>query len=199
MSRPMKRITGVVAVLMLLAGMWQLGSASWIYCKAYLAMYLIDIAWQETLLDKTAHKPWAWADTRPVAELSIPAIGLDVIVLSGDSGATLAFGPGLSNVGADLDGSGVKLISAHRDTHFRKLKDIRINDEIVVTTTRGRSYYTVSNLTIVDARSYVVDVADERYDLLLATCYPFTFTLAGGSERYLVEAVQVKHNNAQPG
>ncbi len=65
-----------------------------------------------------------------MAEIAIPAVDLIEIVLAGDSGSALAFGPGLSLAGAALNVEGVKLISAHRDTHFKKLRHIKVDDAI---------------------------------------------------------------------
>ncbi|GGI84258.1 class GN sortase [Shewanella gelidii] len=38
--------------------------------KAHFAQFLIAQAWQQTLEDQQPHKPWPWADTHPVAQLS---------------------------------------------------------------------------------------------------------------------------------
>lgn len=186
-----KYLLNLIIVVCLCIAFWQFSSVTWIYGKAYAAKFLINDAWQKTLLDKASHKPWSWADTWPVAEMKIPAIGLNEIVLSGDSGATLAFAPGLSNAGAALDSAGVKLISAHRDTHFSKLKDIGINDDIYVETSSGSKRYKVIDIKVVDSRSYTIDVANKDFDLLLATCYPFSSLVAGGTERFVVEAKEM--------
>ena len=66
-----------------------------IYLKAELAQYLLlEKAWTRTLQGENQVKPWPWADTWPVARLQLPKYGIDLIVLSGASGRTLAFGPG---------------------------------------------------------------------------------------------------------
>ena len=122
----------IIIVMCLSIGLWHMAGVTWIYGKAYAATFLINDAWQKTLVNNKINKPWSWADTWPVAEIIVPAIGLHEIVLSGDSGATLAFAPGLSNASASLDSDNVKLISAHRDTHFSKLKNIVIDRKSVV-------------------------------------------------------------------
>ena len=75
-------------------GFWELGHGAWIHAKAWLAQLLLQRAWERTLRGEAAAKPWPWADTWPVARLRVPAHGVDLIVLSGVSGRTLAFGPG---------------------------------------------------------------------------------------------------------
>jgi len=185
------RLANVVVILIVSLGVWHLGCAAWIYSKAYAARFLINDAWQSTLETNEINKPWSWADTWPVAEITIPAIGLDEVVLAGDSGATLAFGPGLSDAGAAFDSSGVKLISAHRDTHFSKLQDIQIRDDITIQTPAGSKQYTVTHMEVVDASTYSINSQSGSYDLVLATCYPFDSVNVGESERFIVWADEI--------
>ncbi len=186
----------LIVVACLSIAVWHLGHATWIYGKAYAATFLINNAWQKALANNEINKPWSWADTWPVAKISIPKIGLSEIVLSGDSGAVLAFGPGLSHAGATLDSDHVKLISAHRDTHFSKLKKIVINDDIYIKTSIGSKRYSVTEVKVVDSRSYTIDAADDTYDLVLVTCYPFDSIASGGYQRFVVKA-QVFDGNQQ--
>lgn len=172
-------------------GLWHLASASWIVSKAYAATFLIKDAWQETLVNKDVNKPWSWADTWPVAELAIPSVGLSEIVLSGDSGSSLAFGPGLSHAGAALDDAGVTLISGHRDTHFNKLQDININDAIFIKTPDTSRQYKVKDIGVVDSKTFTIDTDNMNYDLVLSTCYPFNSITVGGTERFIVGAVEL--------
>jgi sortase A len=83
-------------------------------------------------------KPWPWADFTTEAEVSAPRLGKHAIVLSGASGEALAFGPAwLANTPQPGD-EGTSVIAAHRDTHFRWLKDVRPGDEIEVTRRDGK-------------------------------------------------------------
>ena len=182
----------IVILLSLAIGTWHLASASWIVSKAYAATFLINDAWQATLMNNKINKPWTWADTWPVGNLSIPSIDLNEIVLSGDSGASLAFGPGLSQAGAALDEDGIKLISAHRDTHFHKLQNISINDEILIKTSTSIRQYKVRDIRIVDSRAYSIDTDDTDYELVLATCYPFSSISVGGSKRFIILASKIQ-------
>ena len=77
-----------------LCGVWQLGLGAWIHAKAMLAQSLLETAWSETLRTGKEVKPWPWADTWPVARLTVPRLGIRRIVLAGASGSSLAFGPG---------------------------------------------------------------------------------------------------------
>ena len=179
------KLTFIIVVLFA-AALWQLGLAGWIHTKAVAAQILLDNAWQKTLIDKQAHRPWPWADTWPVAELIIPGHDIAQIVLQGDAGASLAFGPGQSTGSAKHGERGVILISGHRDTHFSFLQDIQLGDRIILKTRIGIHYYRVSDTKIVDSTNFKVDRTVDG--LVLSTCYPFNTALFGGSERYLVYA-----------
>jgi sortase A len=178
----------MVLVMIAAAGLWQTGTGLWIHAKARLAQHLLERAWRESLVDGTAVRPWPWADTWPVARLIIPARDLDLFVLQGDSGRSLAFGPGLA-AGSSAPGQpGTTLISAHRDTHFRGLANLERGAAVYVETAHGRWRYRVTHSRIIDAR--VTGIGDDpmRDTLVLATCYPFDGWSTGGPLRYVVYA-----------
>ena len=83
----------VVAVLFALS-VWQIGSGAYIMAKAQLAQLLVAHAWKKVQAGEVAAKPWSWADTWPVARLYSPKHDVDLFILEGSSGHTLAFGPG---------------------------------------------------------------------------------------------------------
>lgn len=91
---------------LVLIGITLFGKGFYMQAKAHFAQYLIEQAWAKTLIDGQSHKPWSWADTYPVAKLSIeqakrpnhfdgPASNDSLYVLAGASGRNLAFGPAL--------------------------------------------------------------------------------------------------------
>ena len=54
-----------LAVALLAAGLW-------LPAKAELAQHLLNRAWTRTTDGDAAAKPWPWADTHPVARLTLP-------------------------------------------------------------------------------------------------------------------------------
>src|SRR5262249_21697584 len=149
-------LVGALALLAVIA-LWELGHGVWIHAKAQLAQILLRWAWERTLRGETAAKPWPWADTWPVARLRVPAHGVDLIVLSGVSGRTLAFGPGHAPDSALPGTQGTEIVTAHRDTHFRFLERVRHGDEILVEAP-GRKIvsFRVQEIAVVDSRSAVI-------------------------------------------
>lgn len=185
-----------VFIILAAAALWQLGLAGWIHTKAYTAQILLDRAWQQTLIDHQHNKPWPWADTWPVAELIVPKLDVAQIVLAGDSGESLAFGPGHSFASAMPEEHGTVMISGHRDTHFRFLQNMKKGERLILKTKSGIHYYTVSKTQIVDSQNHKVNNSND--DLILVTCYPFNSAITGGTERYLVFAQreQIKTANS---
>ena len=92
--RPGSRLLTMLMAGLLAIGCWQLGEGSWIYAKAGLAQFLLQRAWCRALAGEAMPKPWPWADTWPVARLRMQHPSVDLIVLAGAYGRTLAFGPG---------------------------------------------------------------------------------------------------------
>lgn len=177
------------AALLVVLGAWQLGDGLWIEAKAWLAKGLIAQAWSRTLQGEPRAKPWPWADTWPVARLSVPRLRIERYVLAGAHGAALAFGPGHAT-GTALPGEeGNSLIGGHRDTHLAFLGELEPGDEIVVERRDGtRVYYRVSGAQVVDRRDTWIAHQDGSARLTLVTCWPLDAWRAGGDERYAVTA-----------
>jgi sortase A len=187
----MRRALGLVIVLFAGVAGWELGQGIWIHAKARLAQHLLQYAWARTLAGERHVKPWPWADTWPVARLTVPAHGVDLIVLAGASGRTLAFGPGHAAGSAVPGTSGTAIVTGHRDTHFAFLARLRTGDTLV-TQVPGRPpvFYRVTATAVVDSRTAAVASADGISALVLLTCYPFDAVMAGGPLRYVVTAEQ---------
>jgi sortase A len=184
-----RRVLWLAAAALIGFGAWNLGHAAYIHVKAQLAQHLLQTAWAETQAGTTQAKPWPWADTYPVARLTMPQRGVDLIVLAGASGRTLAFGPGHLD-GTPLPGeAGNSVLSAHRDTHFAFLRDARPGDVFFVEGASGRkTRFAVHEAHVVDERDLSVLRSTESAQLTLVTCYPFDAIQPGGPLRYVVIA-----------
>jgi sortase A len=189
-GKPCKGARLAAAALCGALAAWQIGAGLWIPAKAWLAQALIAEAWQEALDSGRRVPPWPWADTAPVARLTVPSLGVDQVVLAHATGRSLAFGP------AHLDGSaapgapGLSVLSGHRDTSFAFLADLAVGTALRLQRTDG---------VWLDFRVAATRVLDERVDglprlvtgrpsLALVTCYPLDAIVPGGPLRYVVYA-----------
>lgn len=165
-----------------------LSRALWIPLKAELAQWLIEQSWQDTLEGRPPSPPWPWADTRPVAVLAVPAHGIRQLVLEGNSGRNLAFGPVFTD--GTISASDW-VISGHRDTHFSFLAAVEKGDLIQVTTRKTSYWFEVGEIDVVDSRFEELLIEPGIQRISLVTCYPFDSLQAGGPLRYVVTALAV--------
>jgi sortase A len=175
----------IVASLLITDGLY-------IKIKAVVAQHLLQRAWSETVAKGIPVKPWPWADTWPVARLQVERLQVDCIILEGDSGEVLAFGPGHLSQSAEPAAAGNCALVGHRDTDFSFLEDIEKGDMLVLQNTKGerRSYQVVSAF-VKDYRDLLVEETVTPW-LTLITCYPFHAVNPGGDKRFVVFAKEMK-------
>jgi sortase A len=184
-----RRFRIVLSSVLAIAGLACALDAGWIHAKAALAQVLLERSWSRTVADGAGHRPWPWADTRAVARLRVPRLDRSQIVLAGDNGRTLAFGPGWAEASAAPNAGGTSVISGHRDTHFAWLGDLAAGDIVGLESHAAAIDYVVTSTRIVDSDLERID-PDAHPDgtLLLVTCWPFDAVVAGGPLRYVVTA-----------
>jgi sortase A len=161
--------------------------AGWMPAKAALAQELLHASWSQSLADGGEHRPWPWADTHPVAQIVQPRLGVSQVVLAGDSGRTLAFGPGWAPASATPGSlAGTVVISGHRDTHFAWLQHLHDGDRLRLETPQGPRDFVVMHTQVVDSRLQRLDTTGQAEQLVLVTCWPFDATAPRGPMRYVV-------------
>jgi sortase A len=178
-----------LAALCALVALWHGGQAAYVHAKAALGQVLLMHAWQASRERGDAVKPWPWADTHPVARLLAPEHGVDLLVLAGANGRTLAWGPG------HLDGTpapgtrGNAVVTGHRDTHFAFLRGLQRGELLVVETPGGAPRRYRVERTFVAHRATLALPADGHSSTLsLVTCWPFDAIDPGTPLRYAVVA-----------
>jgi sortase A len=184
-------MTRFAPLLLALAGLILFGHGAYIHAKAFVAQILLERAFAETLVTAQVTKPWSWADTWPVARIAVRRINASAIVLAGASGQALAFGPGHVDATAEPGERGIAVYAAHRDTHFRFLKEVAIGDEIAVTRRDGRTFrYRADRTSVVRFDQSGLDPLAGGHRLVLSTCWPFD-AVTPGPLRYLLHATLI--------
>ncbi|NKF50496.1 class GN sortase [Shewanella sp. WXL01] len=186
----------IITVLLVGGGLMMVFKGGYMQAKAHFAQYLIESAFERSLQDQQAHKPWSWADTHPVAKLTIKrklssghTQTAPLYVLDGASGRTMAFGPGLMHTGAPVSANGNTIITGHRDSHFSVLQLVQVGDEIELIDTSAQVLtYEVSDIQIVHETSTHVLNYNGDTELTLITCYPFEGITSQTEYRYVVSA-----------
>jgi sortase A len=122
-----------------------------------------------------------------VGRLEITRLGISVMVIEGTTNTTLRRAAGHIE-GTHLPGEPGNIgISAHRDTFFRPLRNVRGNDVVSVTTPAGNYRYRVVSTKVVEPDDVGVLKDSGSEVLTLVTCYPFYF-VGAAPQRFIVRA-----------
>ena len=187
-----RRVGRIVVSCLLCLGFWQFGQGAYIPAKAWVAQEMMQRAWHKAAGGSDAPPPWPWADTRPIARLSARGGDIELIILEGGSGRTLAFGPGHLSISVLPGEEGNSVIAGHRDTHFQFLQFLERGESILLETADGGSFlYEVTDIDVVDSRRGSIVIDTDSPMLSLVTCYPFAQREAGGPMRYVVTAQMI--------
>lgn len=126
-----------------------------------------------------------------IGRMEIPRLDIRAVVRAGSDARTLQLAVG-HIPGTALPGeSGNIGLAGHRDTFFRRLRNIRNDDEIRVVTTEGTYVYRVARTYIVKPRDVWVLNSTPRPALTLVTCYPFSY-IGSAPQRFIVRAELIR-------
>lgn len=184
-----------LVVLLLAVGVYSSGQGLWIFGKAVAAQVLLRRAWAEARAGQPQARPWPWADTWPVARLLSPQHDVDLVVLEGASGSSIAFGPGRIAGTARPGEGGTLALAGHRDTHFEFLEHVVPGEPLYLELPSGAVWdFEVESAQVVDERDTAALAAPGDW-LTLVTCYPFHAPVPGGPLRYVVRARRMEHTS----
>lgn len=135
--------------------------------------------------------------TALIGRLAIPRLHLSAMVREGIGQNTLQLAIGHIPKTPLPGQAGNVGVAGHRDTFFRGLKDLRMNDEIQFTTAEGDFHYVVESLSVVGPNDVGVLAPSSENVLTMVTCYPF-FYVGGAPRRFVARARQVTPQTAPP-
>ena len=128
-----------------------------------------------------------YAPGSTVGRIEIPRLGVSAVIKAGSDARTLRLAVGYIP-GTGLPGArGNFGLAGHRDTFFRKLRDINPDDEIRIVTTDGVFRYQVQRTSIVMPQDVSVLDPTDYPALTLVTCYPFNY-IGSAPKRFIVRA-----------
>jgi sortase A len=180
----------IIVSVLILAGISFLCAGFWIPAKAILAQHLLQNAWRQSLATGNIIKPWPWADTWPVGRLTNDRLGIDLIVLEGESGEVLAFGPGHLRASSAPGEGGHCMLAGHRDTSFAFLKELQIGDILFLEGKGGKESFLVRTTRVVRAEDLYLEREREGF-LTLITCFPFQAVTPNTPDRFIVTATKI--------
>ena len=134
--------------------------------------------------------PHSVATGDAIGEMKIPRIGLETIVVQGESPRILHRAVGHLPETAMPGQPGNVALAGHRDGFFRPLKDIQVGDAISLKTLDGEFLYRVESTEVVWPSDVQVLQATRVNTLTLVTCYPFYY-VGSAPKRFIVRARQI--------
>lgn len=191
---PPRRGLRRLETFLLLLGVVFLGAWAWFTIEAALYQRMEDRELDAVLRSRSTPVAITTTPARRQVErgvvlgkVEIPRLGVSTIVRAGTDARTLRLAVGHIE-GTALPGDiGNMGLAAHRDTFFRRLRDIRHGDTIRVITPEGTFTYRVARTDIVwPTDVWVLDDTDQPV-LTLVTCYPFSY-VGSAPQRFIVRA-----------
>ncbi len=133
------------------------------------------------------HRDLARRRGEMIGRVEIPRLDVSVVVRAGSDARTLQLAVG-HIPGTALPGETGNIgLAGHRDTFFRRLRDIKPDDEIRVVTPHGVFTYRVERTVVVQPDDVWVLDPTGAPTLTLVTCYPFTY-VGSAPQRFIVRA-----------
>jgi sortase A len=142
--------------------------------------------WSPERIRRFQQSRWAIVG-RPEAVLRIPRLGVEVPVFAGATEDHMTRGAGRLAGSPGFGEPGNVGLSSHRDGHFRRLKDIRVGDEILVDTLTHRYRYVVAEIRVTEPDDTMVLWPGSVPEVTLITCYPFYY-FGNAPQRFVVRA-----------
>lgn len=125
-----------------------------------------------------------------IGDLIIPSLDIKVPIVQGTDEQELKFGVGHYLASALPGQGGHVFLAGHRDTVFRKLKHLKIGDQVVFSSQYGNFIYEVTDFKVVSDSDTSVLRPTNFETLTLQTCYPFTY-IGPAPDRYIVSTKYV--------
>ena len=137
-----------------------------------------------------AQRPFAVVEGGALGRIDIARLGVTAMIMEGTDDRTLQTAVGHIR-GTPMPGlNGNSAIAGHRDSFFRPLRNIRHNDEIILTTLNGPTRYLVDTTQVVAPEDTEVLDNSKGTVLTLVTCYPFYF-IGSAPKRFIVRAHKI--------
>jgi sortase A len=152
------------------------------YATMYAAQRRLAQQWQQQNVSLPA-QPAGLVTT--LTRLSIPSIKLDAVVVEGVDRKHLLMGPGHLRETPEPGQPGNSVISAHRDTFFRHIHELKKGDYILVQRAGHQFRYEVTGKKIIQPDDIWVTKPTPDAQLTLLTCYP-TYYIGPAPERLVV-------------
>ena len=132
----------------------------------------------------------AVAASSALGRIEIPRIGVSAIVQDGADEETLARAVGRVPGSGRPGQVGNMVLAGHRDTFFRPLRKIKVNDRIRMVVPPNTYEYKVDSVMVVSPDDTNVLRPKGKEEITLVTCFPFRF-IGPSPDRFVVSATRL--------
>lgn len=122
-----------------------------------------------------------------IGVMKYEALNISIPILVGTSDSTLNRGVGWSDYSSKFGENGNSMVFGHRDSVFKFLKYINIDDEITIETIDNLYKYEIIKTEIVNPQDIIISKGSGNHNLQLITCYPFGY-IGNAPQRFIVTA-----------
>lgn len=193
--RTRRRFLRYLERALLVVGVVTLGFCAWVWAESFLYQSFENRELEKILAAGPAPSTnraegvavRVMAPGSTIGRIEIPRLGVTAIVRAGSDARTLQLAVGHIPGTAYPGEPGNVGLAGHRDTFFRRLRDIRPDDVIEMVTAEGRFTYRVQRTDIVQPSDVWVLDPTTQPSLTLVTCYPFSY-VGAAPERFIVRA-----------
>jgi sortase A len=197
-DRRPSRVWRALEQILLVIGLVSLGYFAYVVAESYLYQALENRELDAILASAPVPAPAPSVRvSRPlpapgsmIGRIEIPRLGVSAIIRAGSDARTLRLAVGHIPGTAFPGESGNIGLAGHRDTFFRRLRDIRVDDEIRIVTPDDTYVFRVERTSVVKPRDTWVLNETPAPVLTLVTCYPFTY-VGSAPDRFIVRAGQL--------
>lgn len=190
LHKPRGRIANILlaaSYLFLAVGILALSYAGYVYADAHTFQAVEKARFEEAPRSKA---PTIVTEGGVIGEIEIARIGLDAIIVQGDSPGILRRAVG-HIISTPLPGElGNVTLAGHRDSFFRPLRNLVPGDTISLRTVNGDFRYQVESTEVVPPHDMNPLLPTSARTLTLVTCYPFYY-VGPAPKRFIVHAREV--------
>lgn len=176
-------------VLLMVGGLLLISYVGSEYFAMYREQKKLATEWQQQESERVAYAATHAGQRQIVNDgiirLQIPRIDLDAYVLEGAGRKQLKLGVGRVTTSAIPGEKGNAVVTAHRDTFFRHIVELKKGDEVIVRRNGERMVFNVTGYKIVKPTDVSVLKQTADPQLTLITCYP-TYYIGPAPERLVV-------------
>jgi sortase A len=186
-----------IAILLVLAGVFFIMIGSLQFTNTVIskknslkeAYEIIHNPEKQKIADTLTEQP-AMGDV--IGLLIFPSISKELPIIEGTDEDDLEKGVGHFKGSSYPNEKGQIVLSGHRDTVFRRLGELKLEDILIIELSYGTFFYKIVSTEIVDADDRnIITLQKKEEILILTTCYPFSF-IGNAPQRYIITAIPIE-------